>query len=482
MTTTTLIALAPETALALAAVAGLLVGGWLPRRRQWAVRALALAAVAAGLVATGFAAAGPAHTAASGSYAVDIGLHAARAAVLAGTGLVVLAGTDGLAGDRRESEAYVLLLLAAAGALVMAGANGLLLLVMGYLLASVPLYALVAFGKDARGTEAGLKYFLLGALFSVALLGGTTVLLAVGGATGYPALAVGLPGAHPAAAAAGAVAVLAALLFKAGAVPAHFWVPDAAEGAPAPVAAFITTVPKIGALVAACRLGAALPQEAMGNWSLLVAAVSAAAMVLGNLAAFAQDGVRRLLAYSAVGQVGFLLMAVAASARAQETALPGLLYYLAAYTLTNVGAFAAVCALPRAERLDQWRGLFGRRPWLALSLVVCLLGLVGTPPTAVFVGKLTVFTAAFDAGLVWLVVLAAATTAASLFYYLRWILPLFQTSREGGADSAASGPAGRWSSAVAIAAAALSLLLGVAAGPVLDWLGSGVPGISPSIL
>ncbi|GAA4941716.1 NADH-quinone oxidoreductase subunit N [Streptomonospora halophila] len=473
MTTTTLIALAPEAALALAAVAGLLLGSWLPRRHQWAVRALALAAVAAGLVATGFAAANPAHTAASGSYAVDIGLHAARAAVLAGTGLVVLAASDGLAGDRRESEAYVLLLLSAAGALVMAGANGLLVLVMGYLLASVPLYAMVAFAKDARGTEAGLKFFLLGALFSVVLLGGTTVLLAAGGATGYPLLAAGLPDAPPAAAAVGAVAVLAALLFKAGAVPAHFWVPDATEGAPAPVAAFITTVPKIGALVAVYRLGAALPLEAAGNWSLLVAAVSAATMVLGNLAAFAQDGVRRLLAYSTVGQVGFLLMAVAAYGRAQE-ALPALLYYLAAYTLANVGAFAAVCALPRAERLGQWRGLFGRRPWLALSLVVCLLGLVGTPPTAVFVGKLTVFTAAFDAGLVWLVVLAAATTAASLFYYLRLILPLFRPPEEGDADAAASGPAGRWGSAVAVAAAALSLLLGVAAGPVLDWLDSGV--------
>ncbi|MUL42897.1 NADH-quinone oxidoreductase subunit N [Streptomonospora sp. PA3] len=476
MTTTTMTSLLPEAALAFAAVAGLLLGSWLPRRRQWVVRALALAAVAAGLAATAADAAGPAHTAASGSYAVDIGLHAARAAVLVATGLVLLAGSDGLAGDRRETEAYVLLLLAAAGSLVLAGANGLLVLAMGYLLASIPLYAMVAFAKDAPGTEAGLKYFLMGALFSVVLLGGTTVLLAAGGATGYPLLAVGLVEAPRAAAGAGAIAVLAALLFKAGAVPAHFWVPDATEGAPAPVAAFITTVPKIGALVAAYRIGAGLPLEAAGNWSLLVAAAAAATMVLGNLAAFGQDGVRRLLAYSTIGQVGFLLMAVAAYGRAQE-ALPGLLYYLMAYTVTNIGAFAAVCALPEARRLAQWRGLFGRRPWLALSLVVCLLGLVGTPPTAVFVGKLTVFTAAFDAGMVWLVVLAAVMTVASLFYYLRWILPLFRPA--GGDDEAdevagaALGAAGRWSTAVAVCAAALTLVLGVAAGPVLDWLASG---------
>ncbi|KIH96623.1 NADH-quinone oxidoreductase subunit N [Streptomonospora alba] len=471
MTTTTLIALLPEAALAAAAVAGLLLGSWLPRRRQWAVRALALTAVAAGLAATAFAAAGPPHTASSGSWAVDTGLHAARVAVLVGTGLVVLAGSDSLAGARRESEAYVLMLLAAVGSLVLAGANGLLVLVMGYLLASIPLYAMVAFAKDAPGTEAGLKYFLMGALFGVVLLGGTTVLLGAGGATDYLPLAAGLPGAPRAAAAAGAVAVLAALLFKAGAVPAHFWVPDAAEGAPAPVAAFITTVPKIGALVAAYRLGAALPLEAVGDWSLLVAAAAAATMVLGNLAAFAQHRVRRLLAYSTIGQVGFLLMAVAAYGRAEE-ALPGLLYYLLAYTVTNIGAFAAVCALPRAERLDQWGGLFGRRPWLALSLVVCLLGLVGTPPTAVFVGKLTVFTAAFDAGMVWLVVLAATMTVASLFYYLRWILPLFRAA-DPHAQSAGADSAGGWSTAVAVAAATLSLLLGVAAGPVLDWLGSG---------
>ncbi|QBI55205.1 NADH-quinone oxidoreductase subunit N [Streptomonospora litoralis] len=472
MTTTTLIGLLPEGILAFAAVAGLLLGSWLPRRRQWVVRALALAAVAAALAATGAAAAPAAQTVASGGYAVDAGLHAARAAVLVGTGLVVLTAADRFAGTRRETEVYVLLLLAAVGSLVLAGANGLLLLAVGYLLASIPLYALVAAAKDAPGTEGSLKFFLLGALFSVVLLGGTTVLLAAGGATGYTPLGAGLPEAPPAAAAAGAIAVLAALLFKAGAVPAHFWVPDATEGAPAPVAAFITTVPKIGALVAAYRIGAALPLEAAGDWSLLLACVSAATMVLGNLAAFAQDGVLRLLAYSTVGQVGFLLMGAAAYAGSAE-ALRGLLYYLAAYTVTNIGAFAAVCALPRAERIGDWRGLFGRRPWLALSLVVCLLGLVGTPPTAVFVGKLTVFTAAFDAGLVWLVVLAAVMTAASLFYYLRWILPLFQRpgAEDCGADAAAGAePAGRWSTGVAIAAAAASLLLGAGAGPVLEFL------------
>ncbi|GAB3438306.1 hypothetical protein GCM10027570_01310 [Streptomonospora sediminis] len=472
MATMTLAALLPEAVLALAAVAGLLLGSWLPRRRQWIVRALALAAVTAALAATAVAAAGgAAHTAASGSYAVDLPLHAARAAVLVGTGMVVLAGTEQFGGARRETEAYVLLLLAALGSLVLAGANGLLVLAAGYLLASIPLYALVAFAKDAPGTEAGLKYFLMGALFGVVLLGGTTVLLAAGGATGYALLGAGLPEAPPAAAAAGAVAVLAALLFKSGAVPAHFWVPDATEGAPPPVAAFITTVPKIGALVAVYRFGAGLPLEAGGGWPLLVAAAAAATMVLGNLAAFGQDGVRRLLAYSTIGQVGFLLMAVAAYAGSPE-ALPALLYYLAAYTVTNIGAFAAVCALPGAERIGQWRGLFGRRPWLALSLVVCLLGLVGTPPTAVFVGKLAVFTAAYDAGLVWLVVLAAAATAASLFYYLRWILPLFAgpAGAAGSAGHTGTGRSGRWAAAVAVGAAALSLLLGVAAGVVLDGL------------
>jgi len=261
----------------------------------------------------------------------------------------------------------------------------------------------------------------------------------------------------------GLVATLAGLLFKAGAVPAHFWVPDVTQGAPAPVAAFVTTIPKIGALVGMNRLVAEALPGAPVNWSLVVAVIAAVTMTLGNLGAFFQDDARRLLGYSTISQVGYLLMAVAAAGRA-ALALPSLGFYLAAYAVTNLGAFAVVCALPTARRLSDYTGLFSRHRWLALSLVVCLLGLLGTPPTAVFVGKLTIFTATLDAGLGWLFVLAALNTVASLFYYLRWIAPLF---RRPLVTQNSPETAGRWSTGAAYVAATGSVVLGILSGPVL---------------
>ncbi|MQA83941.1 MAG: amidohydrolase family protein [Streptosporangiales bacterium] len=219
------------------------------------------------------------------------------------------------------------------------------------------------------------------------------MLFGAGGDTTYRFLADALTGAPHAAAAVGAVAVLAGLAFKMGAVPSHFWVPDVTQGAPAPVAAYVTTIPKIGALVAAYRLVSEALAEASADWSLLVAVIAAASMTLGNLAAFWQDHPRRLLAYSTISQVGYLLMAVAV-AGVSDLAQRGLLFYLAAYAVTNLGAFAVVIELPRAATLGDYAGLIRRHRWLGLSLIVCLLGFVGTPPTAIFVGKLVVYTAA----------------------------------------------------------------------------------------
>ncbi len=456
-------ALLPEVFLLLGAVLGLLVGAWLPRRRQWVVRAIAGTACTGGLIATGIAMTQPAQTVFGGGFAVDIGLNITRLVILAATLLTLCLSVDSVANLARETEFYVLLLLGALGSICLAGANDLLVLVAAYLLASVPLYALAGFSKDAPGTEAALKYYLLGALFGIVMLLGVTLLFGVGGGTDYPTLAGTLPEAARVAVAVGLVATLAGLLFKAGAVPAHFWVPDVTQGAPAPVAAFVTTIPKIGALVGTYRLLAEALPGAPVNWSLVVAVIAAVTMTLGNLGAFFQDDVRRLLGYSTISQVGYLLMAVAAAGRA-ALALPSLGFYLAAYAITNLGAFAVVCALPSARRLSDYTGLFSRHRWLALSLVVCLLGLVGTPPTAVFVGKLTIFTATLDARLGWLFVLAAVNTVASLFYYLRWIAPLF---RRPLVTQDSPETAGRWSTGAAYVAAIGSVVLGILSGPVL---------------
>ncbi|WP_017570183.1 NADH-quinone oxidoreductase subunit N [Nocardiopsis halotolerans] len=459
------IALLPEMVLALASVGALLLGSWTPRHRQGRVRLLAVAALLVALAVTvAFAVAGVGSH--GGGYAVDAATHAVRVAVFAGVLATVLLAADTLDAHPRASEFHVLLLLGALGTVALAGADDLLVLAVAYLLASIPLYALVGFAKDGAGTEAALKFFLLGALSGILLLTGTVLLLGAGGTTGYAGLASALPGAPGALVAVGTVAVLAGLLFKAGGVPLHFWVPDVTEGSPVPVAAFVTTVPKIGALVALYRLGDQVLAGAALDWALLAAILSAASMTLGNLGAFFQTDARRLLAYSTVSQVGYLLMAVAAVDGGADLARPGLLFYLGAYLAANLGAFAVVHAL-RARTLEEHTGLFRDHPWLALSLVVCLLSLVGTPPTAVFVGKLTLFTAALEADLGWLMVLAAANTLASLFYYLRWILPLFRPSREAREEVERARPRGRWSTGTAVTAAAVSLGMGLAAGPVL---------------
>lgn len=449
--------LLPEIILACAAVAGLLLGSFLPRHRQWVVRVFAAAACVASLVWT---VTGDAGTVFAETYAVDTATNVTRVVVLASVLLVLAMARIG--GHARETEFVILLLLAALGAILMAGANDLLLLAAAYLLASVPLYALTGFAKDAPGTEASLKFYLLGALLGTTMLFGVMLLSGVGAGSDYPTLHHRLPDAPAAAVAVGMVLVIAGLVFKAGAVPGHFWVPDVTEGTLPAVGAIVTTIPKIGAVVALYRFGTVSTLD----WPLLVAILAAATMTLGNLAAFFQTNVRRLLAYSTISQVGYLLMAVAAAGRA-SLALPSLLLYLAAYAVTNLGAFAVVCALPEARSLDDYAGLRQQRPWLMVCLAVCLLGLVGTPPTGVFAGKLTVFTAALDAGLGWLVVLAAINTVASVFYYLRWLMPALR------AGDAVTRPY-RAATITAYLATPVSVAVGLLAGPVLAAASGGI--------
>ncbi|CAM4341280.1 NADH-quinone oxidoreductase subunit N [Nocardia ninae] len=459
-----LLALAPEAALALVAVLGLLLGSFLPRARQWPVRLLAVLGAAAVVVATVPVWNRDVYTLFDGSYGIDTATNTVRL-VVAGSILLLLAvSMPETRSNPRESEFVVLLVQGGLGAVLLAGANDLLVLIVAYLLASIPLYALVGFGKDSPGTEATLKYYLLGALFGTIMLFGAALMLGAGGGTAYPLLAHSTYVAPRAALALGAIAVLGALLFKSGAVPAHFWVPDVTQGTRPAVAALVTTVPKIGAVIAIYRLGALVLEPSGLNWRLLLAVIAAATMTLGNFAAFFQADVRRLLAYSTISQVGYLLVGVVAADRS-TLALPGVLIYLAAYALTNLGAFAVVCALPRLRTVTDYAGLLRRRPGMVIALVVCLLGLIGTPPTGVFVGKLTVFTAAFDIDMGWLVVIAVINTVASVFYYLRWITPTLRGRGEHDDPGNKTLVAPR---AVAYTAAAGSVLLGILAGPIMS--------------
>jgi len=458
------LALLPEICLLVGALAALIGGSFLPRQRQWVLR---LVAVAALLAATGTAVVGladPARTVFTGTYSVDTATGVARLVVAAATLLVIGLGVDELADDRQESETYALLLLSALGAVVLAGASDLLVLAVGFLLASIPLYGLVGMARTPVAAEAAMKTYLLGALFGITLLLGVTVLYGVAGGSAYAELAAALGSAPSAAVAVGVVAVLGGLMFKAGGVPAHFWVPDAAQGARVSAAAFVTTVPKVGALVAAYRLVDALPGTV--DTRLLVGLLAVASMTLGNLAAYAQTDPRRLLGWSTVSQVGYLLVPVAVAGRS-DLALPSLLVYLAAYAVTNLAAFSVVAALPDRRTLAAYRGLAGSRPWLAGALLVSLLGLVGTPPTAVFVGKLTTATAAWDGGSAWLAVAVVVNTLASLFYYLRWVFPAYRPGEPVERSATGAFAPRPWAAGAAVVAAVASVVLGLGAG--LAW-------------
>lgn len=455
------LALLPEICLLTGAMLVLITGSFLPRRRQWIARLVAAAALLAAVLTGVLGAAGSPGTVFDGSYAVDRPTAVARAVVAVATLLVIGLGTEELAGGKQESETYALLLLAATGATVLAGASDLLVLAVGFLLTSVPLYGIVGLTRTPRAAEAAMKTYLLGALSGITMLLGVTVLYGVTGTTTYAGLAERLAAAPAAAVAAGVVAVLGGLLFKAGAVPLHFWVPDAAQGAGPTAAAFLTTVPKIGALVAAYRLVDALPGTV--DWPLLVALLAVASMTLGNLAAYRQDDPQRLLGWSTVSQVGYLLVPVAVAGRT-PLALPALLLYLAAYAVTNLAAFAVVAALPDRRDLAEYRGVAARQPWTAGALLVGLLGLVGTPPTSVFVGKLTIIAAAWSGGAAWLAVAVAVNTVASLYYYLRWIGSTYRAGTDHTSDDVRSPRP--WATGVALTAGATSIALGLAAGAV----------------
>jgi NADH-quinone oxidoreductase subunit N len=455
------LALLPELFLLGGAIVGLLLGVFLPRRRQYVVRIVAALALTGSVVTALLGARNLEGAVFDAVYNVDMATSIARVVAAAAALLLLAIAATELSGHPRETELYTLLLLGTLGTVLLAGADDLLFLVAAYLLASIPLYGLAALAKDGSGTESALKYYLMGAFLGIVLFAGTVVLFGAGRSTRYPDLVGSLAAAPRGAVALGGIGVLAGLLFKLGAVPAHFWVPDVAEGATTTVAAFVTTVPKVGAVLAIYRLVDVPLSHAPGNWRLIVAILAAVTMTLGNLAAFFQDSVRRLLGYSTISQAGYLLMVPVVAGR-NDLALPSLALYVGAYAVTNAGAFAVVAAARTGPEIADWRGMSRRSPALSLALLMCLLGLVGTPPTGVFVGKLTVFTAVAQGGYGWLVVVAAVNTVASLFYYLRWLAPVFRAP-EGRGAAVSFG----WSTGAAVTVAALSVAVGLAAGVVI---------------
>ncbi|CAN5597322.1 NADH-quinone oxidoreductase subunit N [soil metagenome] len=417
----------PELVLLVGGVTVLLYSLAAPRRLQVGAALIALATIVAALAVSALMLDGPERLTFAGTYARDGAALWAKLIVLVATAAVIGLSIPWFRSDARHGEYYTLLLFSALGSILLAGATDLMELVVALLLSSATGYVLTAYHRRARpSAEAGIKYFLLGALTSAGMLLGVALLFGAGGTTTYAGAEPGLADGGPAVVA-GAGLVVTALAFKMGSVPVHQWMPDVAEGAPAPVAAFVTAVPKVGGLVAVARFMVILPEDALG-WRPLVAVLAAATMTVGNLAALWQDDVRRLLGWSAVSQTGYGLMGVVALGRS-ELALPSVLFFLVAYVLANIAAFGVVVELRGRTALSDYDGLAAARPLLAASLVVAFLSFIGIPPLAGFGAKLALFATAIEAGYTWLAALAVINTVVSIAYYARVIAPMYFAPR-----------------------------------------------------
>ncbi|MDT8408432.1 MAG: NADH-quinone oxidoreductase subunit N [Wenzhouxiangellaceae bacterium] len=356
-------------------------------------------------------------------WALDTMAIYAKLLILASGAFTVVLSPRWMATDRRHGEYYALVLFCLLGSIMMASATDSMELIVGVLLSSVTGYPLAAFHRAwAPSLEAGMKYFLIGALANALLVIGIVLMFGLTGATGYPDIERELERhADPVIIITALAFVVAGLSFKLGAFPAHAWLPDVAQGAPAPAAALLTVVPKIGAAIALTRFVQLLPDQL--EWAWVVAAFSALTMTLGNLAALWQQDLRRLLGWSAVSQSGYALMAIAV-VDSSDQAIPSLLVFLAAYATAGFAVFAAVIYLRGRTALQHYRGLARVRPWTAIAIILALLSFVGIPPLAGFFGKFLLFRATLDGGYAWLVIVALANTVLSLFYYLRVIAPM----------------------------------------------------------
>ena len=396
-----------------------------------------------------------------------VDLLALAAVALATLGADALLAKDG----RNQGEFYALLLWSASGLMLMAKGNDLLVVFIGLETMSIALYVLATWYRDVpEAAEAGMKYFLMGAFASAFLLYGvatvygrlgSTRLTALKGALssgeGYtdPMLQVGL------------LAILAALAFKIALVPFHAWAPDVYQGMTSPAVAFLSTAPKAGAVVVAVKVLLALAPAGLGEpWRPLLGLLAVLSILFGNVVALAQRDLKRMLAYSGIAQMGYVGIGLATF---DGAAFEGILVFLAGYVATNIAAFLAVAALSNGEKephpLADLAGLGRRRPFAASVLTLAMLSLTGLPPTVGFIGKLLVFRAAIDAGLLSLALVGIFGSLVSAGYYLRVVYYLWmkEPSREVAApeEDVLSG-------AAYILVAAAMLVLGVLPRPLLD--------------
>lgn len=422
----------PEIILAVGAMALLMLGAFGPDNQKSGEQAcwlaLLLIAAAAFLIVLQ-----PARSEQlfEGAFVVDRFGRFMKLLVLTGSAAALLLSFDYLTSKRVMKFEYpVLILLATVGMLMMVSANDLISLYLGLELQSMALYVLAAMQREnLRSSEAGLKYFVLGALASGMLLYGASLIYGFTGSTSFPAIA-GVAQSQDAAQNVGLIVGLVFLLvgiaFKVSAVPFHMWTPDVYEGAPTPVTAFFASAPKIAAMAILMRTLAGAFPGLEPQWLQVIWFISIASMLLGSFAAIGQTNIKRLMAYSSIGHVGFALVGLAAGT---HQGAQSVLVYLAIYLVMTLGTFAVILAMRRGddmiEEIDQLSGLAQTNLPMAFTMAMLMFSLAGIPPLAGFFAKLYVFGAAVEAGLYPLAVIGVLASVVGAFYYIRIVLVMF---------------------------------------------------------
>jgi len=413
----------PEIILALGALAILIVdAGGRVGRWSWLLSLVVVGGACVGVWAGGTLS----EPFAGGMLAVDGFTRFMRFLILASVGAVLLMTPDYARRFRLHSgEFYALILLSGLGALLMAAAGDLLIVFLGLEVHSIALYILAGYRRDPPAKEACLKYLLLGSFASAFLLYGIALLYGASGTTNLDdlALVIGIEGeTSRSLLLAGMALIVVGLGFKIAAVPFHMWTPDVYEGAPTVVTAFMAVVPKAGAFAAIVRVFLVGLAPVIDDWQPIWSALAILTMVVGNVLAVVQRDLKRLLAYSSIAHAGYLLVGLAAG---DALGVSGILFYLVAYALMNLGAFAVVAVFEREGRgskVDDYAGLVNERPLLATALAICMFSLAGIPPTAGFMGKFYLFSAAVRAGLTPLAILGVLTSVVGVAYYLRVVV------------------------------------------------------------
>ncbi|HZH26689.1 MAG TPA: NADH-quinone oxidoreductase subunit NuoN [Azospirillaceae bacterium] len=389
--------------------------------------------------------------------------------VLIGAALSIIASLDYLENEQLHRFEYsVLVVFATVGMLMMVSANDLLALYVGLETQSLALYVLASFRRDhARSSEAGLKYFVLGALSSGLLLYGSSLVYGFAGTTGFDGLSTLFENGAPQSLGLviGLVFVTAGIAFKISAVPFHMWTPDVYEGAPTPVTAFFAVAPKIAAVALFLRVLLDPFGNLIGQWQQIVYFVAVASMLLGSFAAIGQVNIKRLMAYSSIGNIGYALVGLAA---ANESGIRGVLMYMAVYLFMTLGAFGVILCMRQngraVEGIDDLRGLSRTHPLLALSMAVFMFSMAGIPPLAGFFSKLYVFLAAVEAQMYVLAVIGVVTSVVSAFYYLRIVKLMYFDEPAEAFDR----PIGMGMTAVLAGTGLFTLLFFAFQGPILS--------------